>query len=359
MLIAKERIPVREILLYGFLPNFLKKIIYRLKGYRLGKGVHIGFGSVLCGKKVQIGDYMTTGFFTIVRGKEITIGSHVSIGSTTFIDTPFVEIGDGSKINEQVYIGGLQFPESRFVLGRNCQIMQMTFINPAKSVIIGDDTGVGGHCLIFGHTSWLSQFEGYPIDFSPVEIGKSVSLAWGVFVLPGTKIGDGTTIGANSLVARTVPARCLAVGFPARVVSKYPEFPKEVAQEEKVDMLKHIVDEMLGNFGKWGLRTAGAGPDYEIVASGKGFFSSKERVWRLKVEYERKSEEELMGCGNGCDVFLSLWEIPKRIRAHLSAKKVMWIDIERKEQPLFWNELGEEIALYLKRYGVRLYRVEG
>ena len=357
MLIAQKRIPFREILLYGFLPNFLKKLVYRLKGYRLGKGVYIGPGSVVCGKVVQIGDYTSTGFFTIIRGKEITIGTHVSIGSTTFIDTPFVEIGDGSKINEQVFIGGLQFPDSRFVLGRNCQIMQMTFINPAKSVIIGDDTGVGGHCLIFGHTSWLSQFEGYPVEFSPVEIGKSVSLAWGVFVLPGTKIGDGTTVGANSLVTRTVPARCLAVGFPARVVSKYPEFPKEVTQEQKVDILKNIVNEMLNNFNKSSLRISGTGSDYEIIESGKGFLGRKERVWRLKIEYEKKSEPELVECADDSDVFLSLWEIPKGVRSYLNSKKVVWIDIEKKEQPLFWNDLGEEVALYLKRYGVRLYRV--
>jgi acetyltransferase-like isoleucine patch superfamily enzyme len=356
MLIANKRIPVKEILLYGFLPNFLKKLVYRLKGYRLGKGVCIGFGSVILGKAVQVGDYTTTGFFTIIRGKEITIGSHVSVGSMTFIDTPYVEIGDGSKINEQVFIGGLQFPDSRFVMGKNCQIMQMTFINPAKSVVIGDDTGIGGHCLIFGHTSWLSQFEGYPVEFTPIEIGKSVSLAWGVFVLPGTKIGDGTTVGANSLVARTVPGRCLAVGFPARVVSKYPEFPKEVADEEKVDILKNIVDEMVSCFNKSGLRCSGNGTDYEVRQPGKGLVGRGERVWRLRVEYERNPETGVPAGVDGLDVFLSLWEIPKPVRSYLSSKQIMWIDIERKEQPLFWNDLGEEVALYLKRYGVRLYR---
>jgi hypothetical protein len=42
----------------------------------------------------------------------------------------------------------------------------------------------------------------------------------------------------------------------------------------------------------------------------------------------------------------------------MNAKRIMWIDIERKEQPLFWNDLGEEVALYLKRYGVRLFKVK-
>ena len=226
MLIQKSRIPIKDILLIGFFPCFIKKLVHRLKGYKIGKGVSIGFGSVICAEEVTIGDHTTIGFFTVIRGKNITIGSHVSIGSTTILDTAYIEIGDGSKINEQVFIGGLQFPDSKFVLGKNCQIMQMSFINPAKSIVIGDDSGIGGHCLIFGHTTWLSEFEGYPVEFKPIEIGKSVSVAWRVFLLPGTKIGDGAVVGANSLVHRTIPPRCLAMGFPARVVSKFPDFPR-------------------------------------------------------------------------------------------------------------------------------------
>ena len=100
--------------------------------------------------------------------------------------------------------------------------MQMTFINPTRSITIGDDTGIGGDCLIFGHTSWLSRFEGYPTEFKSIEIGNSVSVAWRVFVSAGAKIEDGAVIGANSMVNRKIPARCLAVGSPAKVVAKAP-----------------------------------------------------------------------------------------------------------------------------------------
>jgi hypothetical protein len=33
------------------------------------------------------------------------------------------------SFNKNVYVGGLQFPDSRLTVGKNCQIMQMTFIN--------------------------------------------------------------------------------------------------------------------------------------------------------------------------------------------------------------------------------------
>ncbi len=152
-LTGKARLPIRHMLLLGFWPSPVKRLIYRLKGYRIGRGVSFGFGSVLLGDDVEVGDETEIGFLTVVRGKTIRLGAHVQIGSMTIIDAPLVEIGEGTKINEQVFVGGLQFPDSKFIVGRNCQIMQMTFINPTRSIVIGDDSGIGGDCLLFGHTT--------------------------------------------------------------------------------------------------------------------------------------------------------------------------------------------------------------
>jgi acetyltransferase-like isoleucine patch superfamily enzyme len=357
MLLPKERLPIRSILLIGFLPNFLKKFIYRLKGYKIGRKVSLGLGSVIIGKDVQIGDYTSIGFLTTIRGTQIKIGSHVMIGATTILDTPNLEIGDGSRINEQVFVGGLQFPDSKLVVGKNCQIMQMSFINPARSIHIGDDTGIGGHSLIFGHSSWLSQLEGYPVEFQPIEIGKSVSLAWRVFVLPGAKIGDGAVIGADSLVNRTIPPRCLAAGFPARVVSKYPEFPQEVSGEKKKEILQNIVKEMAEFFIKSGLDCAPNGVFFDISKKNRSWLGRGNRNWRLQVMYERPYEQTETDLREKVDVLLSLKEIPDFLREICRQKKIMWIDIEKKEQPNYWNDLGEEVTMFLKRYGVRLSRV--
>ena len=354
MLIPKKRFPVREILLIGILPGFLKKFIYRLKGYRIGKKVSIGFGSVICGEEVSLGDNTSIGFFSFIRGRQIRIGRYVSIGAACFLDTPYIEIGDGSKINEQVFVGGLQFPDSRFVLGRNCQIMQMSFINPTKSIVIGDDSGIGGDCLLFGHTSWLSQLEGYKVEFAPIEIGKSVSLSWRVFVLPGTKIGDGAVIGANSLVYRTIPPKCLAVGFPARVVSKFPEFPKDLSEEEKAALFENMIREMIRFFQGSGLECEAAGKDYWTIHKKSGRLREG-RKWRLRV---RVAEDD-PGFDKATEVhvFLSLKGIPPQDRKRLSASKVMWIDVQNKEHPMTANELGEEVVLFLRRYGIRFFRV--
>jgi len=357
VLITKPRIPFRDILLFGLWPGFIKRWLYWLKGYRIGTGVSIGFGSVICGDHVEVGDHTSIGFLTIIRGKQIRIGPHVQIGSTTFLDTPHLEIGEGSKINEQVFIGGLQFPDSRFVMGRNCQIMQMSFINPARSIVIGDDSGIGGHCLIFGHNSFLSKFEGYRVDFEPIEIGSSVSLAWGVFVLPKTKIGDGAVIGAQSIVHGVIPPRCLAMGFPARVISKAPEFPRAVSVKEKLDMFREIVAEMIQFFIDSGLRCEQEGNCYRFSKPSSSWWRCTQEPWNLfVVDGDVREAAHRMTAGR-FQVVLSLGEIPDEIRQQLKSQNTMWIEIAKKEQSRYSNDLGDEISNFLKRYGVRTLRV--
>src|SRR3990172_2302117 len=355
MLIEKPLIPFREDLLFGFLPGILKIWAYRVRVYRIGKWVSIGFDSVICSEGVEIGDDTKIGFLTILRGKQIKVGSRVQIGSTTFLDTPYLEIGDGTRINEQVFVGGLQFPDSKLVVGRNCQIMQMSFINPARSITIGDDTGIGGHSLIFGHTSWLSQFEGYPVDFQAIEIGSSVSLAWRVFVLPGTKIGDGAVVGAHSVVSQTVPPRCLSMGFPARVVSKAPAFPRDLNNEEKVEILQGIIREMIGYFSQSGLGCREREDGWEIVyTTGWGLWK-RSRKSHLRVVYGDATEEHLRNGGGSSQVFLSLGVIPDDMRKKLNERKITWIEIARKEQSAHSDEVGDEVTLFLRRYGVRTH----
>jgi acetyltransferase-like isoleucine patch superfamily enzyme len=356
MLTSKPRLPVKEVILLGLLPSTLKKIIYRLKGYKIGRNVSLGLGCVISGDEVEIGDGTQIGFLTIIRGRSIKISRHVQIGTMSFLDVPYIEIGEGSRINEQVYVGGLQYPDSKFVMGRNCQIMQMSFINPTRSITIGDDSGIGGHCLLFGHTSWLSTFEGYPVEFDSIEIGRSVSVAWRVFILPGAKIGDGTIIGANSLVRGTIPDHCLAVGFPARVVSKAPDLPRVVTWDEKVRILNNITAEMIKYFRGSGLECAGSEGTWSIARRSSGWWRSRSRAWTIRILFtEGEALED--GLNHQCpDVVVSLHPIPTEVRLKLAAGRGCWIDIQSKERSDQDNEMGEEVAMFLRRYGVRLLR---
>lgn len=352
MLTSKTRLPVREILLIGILPSFVKKLVYKLKGYRIGSGVHFGFGSVVIGGDVEIGDGVRMGIFSAIRCETLRLGRYAQIGAVTMIDTPHVEIGEDTKFNEYVFVGGLQFPDSRLVVGKNCLIMQSSYINPCRSIFIGDDSGVGVNCLLIGHASWQSKFEGYPVSFQPIVIGNSVALAWRVTVLPGTTIGDGATIGAHSLVKETIPPRCLAVGFPARVVVTEPYYPRRVKETEKVQYFREIISEMLQYWRGSGFQVDEKGPVMELRRMHRRWFFEFENTWRFAMITEVLPNEDL----RDVDLLLSLRRIPEERRNEFVRRKQMWIDLEKKERSDFGNDIGEEVAHYLKRYGVRLLR---
>src|SRR5206468_1026160 len=191
-LLPKSRIPFGHLIALGWLPSALKVLAYRwLLGYRIGRRVHCSFGADVSGNSVALADDVEIGLFAIVQGRSIKIGRHSSVGMLSYLSCEVIEIGEDAKIREQVWVGGPQLPESKFVLGSRTIILQLTSINPTKPVVIGDDTGIGGHCLIFTHGAWANALDGYPVTYEPVTLGKSVWLPWRVFVMPGSTIGDG------------------------------------------------------------------------------------------------------------------------------------------------------------------------
>lgn len=53
---------------------------------------------------------------------------------------------------------------------------------------------------------------------APIKIGHNVWLGGGTIICPGVTIGDHTTIGAGSVVTKSIPANVVAVGNPCRVI---------------------------------------------------------------------------------------------------------------------------------------------
>jgi maltose O-acetyltransferase len=53
----------------------------------------------------------------------------------------------------------------------------------------------------------------------PVEIGERVFVGNGAIILPGTRIGDDSIIGAGAVVNGEIPPRSVAAGHPAQVLT--------------------------------------------------------------------------------------------------------------------------------------------
>lgn len=67
MLIKRKKIPVFKMLSIGLFPSFLKKIVYRMKGYEIGKNVTIGLGSVIIGKMFQLKTMLKLDLFQLLE----------------------------------------------------------------------------------------------------------------------------------------------------------------------------------------------------------------------------------------------------------------------------------------------------
>jgi acetyltransferase-like isoleucine patch superfamily enzyme len=334
-------------LLLGWLPSALKKMVYRGMGYRVGKGVHLALGSLIIGRTVEIGDFTTVGFFSIVRARSIKIGRHVSIGAATIIDTERVEIGDDAKINEQVFVGGPVDPDSYIKIGKRTIIMQMSFLNPTKPLIIGDDTGIGGHCLLFTHGSWLSQIDGYPVTFAPITLGKNVWLPWRVFILPGVTVGDNVVIGANSLVTKSLPSNSLAAGSPAKIIAE--NYPPALSEEKRTAILTNI----FGEFQKYLEYFQYKVTKNQLDAATELSIAGERGTFRLVYLPEKNANARNAAT---CDL-LVIDYAEDATEATSLGTAAMKVNLRQKHR-IGSSDAGEEFVHYISRYGVRFERLD-
>lgn len=152
---------------------------------------------------------------TIVNlaGKGIFIGQNVRFGndlrlscySSTPTQIPYIEIQDG------VYAGN--------------HISILT----ADSVVIEKEVLLASYINILGenHSTDPESILGYghqPLITSPIRIKEGAWIGQNVSILSGRDsltIGKKSIIGTGSVVTKSVPDYCIAVGNPAKVIKRY------------------------------------------------------------------------------------------------------------------------------------------
>lgn len=178
--------------MWRIISNHSRRIALKSKypGVAIGNGTMIGRG-VECrctdGGHLQIGSGVTISDYCviIVRNGSVTIGDDTYLGRGAFVvATESVGIGKGCLIAEYVTIRDSDHDVNRYGRNRNA-----ASISAAVSIADG---------------VWLGA--------------KST-------VTRGSSIGCHAVVGANAVVTKDVPAYCVAVGAPARVVRRLDPEP--------------------------------------------------------------------------------------------------------------------------------------
>ncbi|MBN2303331.1 MAG: hypothetical protein JXQ72_02565 [Anaerolineae bacterium] len=350
-LIKQTRFPLGSMITVGVLPAALKRAYYRLRGHKIGRGVEIGMGSVIVGKTITIGEGTKIGFGTIIMGRHIEIGRYVSIGAMSYLNANKIFIDDDARINNQVFAGGIEFPDSELSLGKRTIVMEHTFLNPTRPLRIGDDTGIGGKCSIFTHGSWQNQLEGFPVTFAPVTLGNNVWIPWDVFIMPGVTIGDNATIGAGSLVRKNVPAGAVAAGVPAKVLQTGEDRPGRPEDKTRRELVRGYLD-AFGEFVQFygiEIRDSQAitgGTIYRYRQNGQIhaiYFAESSMDWAAVL-----AQHPAMAAA-----IVTLAPLSESQQQVITARGHMWLDLDTRQRGGVSTSIGEQVAWFLSRYGVR------
>jgi acetyltransferase-like isoleucine patch superfamily enzyme len=133
--------------------------------------------------------------------------------------------------NSSFRTGAYAITTRGIAIGENVVIRPgtMLFASP-----LGEDTcqiaiedfaliGSGVHIYVSNHefrdTSKPIFFQGHS-DIKPVVIRSGAWIGANAIILPGVTIGKNSIIGAGSVVTRSIPDFCVAVGNPAKIIKK-------------------------------------------------------------------------------------------------------------------------------------------
>lgn len=110
----------------------------------------------------------------------------------------------------------------RVTIGYNVFINRGVNITARAEITIGDNALIGPNVVInsgmhnYEKTNILIRDQGHRIQ--PICIGNDVWIGACAVIMPGVSIGDGSVIGAGSVVTKSIPPYSVAAGVPAKVI---------------------------------------------------------------------------------------------------------------------------------------------
>jgi acetyltransferase-like isoleucine patch superfamily enzyme len=158
---------------------------------------------------------------------------NVRLGERTYLYSSFAFSHYRSRAKVGVRVGndsglypGTFFdlgPAAQVEIGNFCSLVGVIFATKGR-VSIGDYT-VMAHEVVIADTHWATPLvnaqkrDDFPTS---VEIGQNVWIGAQVVIIGNVRIGEGSIIGAGTLVTQVVPPYTICAGNPMRIVRAIP-----------------------------------------------------------------------------------------------------------------------------------------
>ena len=123
--------------------------------------------------------------------------------------------------------------DAELEIHENCVIMRAVQFVCFQHITIGAGTSIGNGAFFIDsdvHNLTPGEWE-KRVKPKPVCLGKSVRIGPEVTILKGVSVGNEAVIGTKSVVQASLPARCVAIGNPARVYLVHPPLISEPLPE--------------------------------------------------------------------------------------------------------------------------------
>ena len=174
-------------------------IFYKVRGWFIFKNARlIRFPFRVRGKQyIKIGKGFTTGFNCRIDALNIN----------NFGEKYLIEIGENVEINDEVHIGATE----KIIIEDNVLIASKVYISDHNHGSYKGDE----------QDSPMSIPKERKIHSSPIKIEKNVWIGELCCILQGVTIGEGSIIGAMSVVTKDIPPYTIAVGSPAKLIKRY------------------------------------------------------------------------------------------------------------------------------------------
>lgn len=146
----------------------------------------------------------------------------------------YISIGEDCRFGRKAILTALQsYANYRYnpsiKIGNGCNFGDYIQITSINDIEIGDNVLTGKWVLITDHSHGSTTYmdaiippnSRKLISKGRVRIGNNVWIGDKVTVLPNVKIGEGSIIGANSVITKDIPPYSVAVGNPAKVIKVF------------------------------------------------------------------------------------------------------------------------------------------